>query len=115
MALLDTLTGGFSEGGFSLDGALGGVGSQLASVDPAGPEIDTGSLDGIAGRLGEADPGAIGGALEGVLHPASQAGPRPRCHRQDLHAVGPLPPCRPETRRGSPEASDKSVRRTARG
>ncbi len=74
MALLDTLTGGFSEGGFSLDGALGAVGSQLTGVDPAGPEIDTGSLDGIAGRLAQADPGAIGGALEGVLAVAGQAG-----------------------------------------
>ena len=34
MALLDTLTGGFSQGGFSLDGAVGDVGTQLGGVDP---------------------------------------------------------------------------------
>ena len=67
MPLLDTLTGGFSQDGFSLDGVLGGVGTQLEGVNPAGPEIDTGSLGGIAGRLAQADPGAIGGALEEVL------------------------------------------------
>jgi hypothetical protein len=74
MALLDTLTGGFSQGGFSLDGALGDVGSQLQGVNPAGPDLDTGSLDGIAGRLTQADPGVIGDALQGVLSAASHAG-----------------------------------------
>ena len=49
MALLDTLTGGFTEGGFSLTGTVGTLDSSVGDIDPESPGIDEGGL----GRIGD--------------------------------------------------------------
>src|SRR5215203_142854 len=74
MALIDTLTGGFSEGGFDLEDAVGGLASQLADVDPPSPSLDADGIGGIATGLGGADLGSIGGAVEGIVAAAGAAG-----------------------------------------
>jgi hypothetical protein len=74
MSLIDTLTGGFSQGGFELDGTMAGLRTQLDGVQPPAAGLDTAGLDGIAGRLGQADVGSIDGAVQGVLAVATQAG-----------------------------------------
>lgn len=74
MSLLDTLTSGFSQGGFDLGSTVSGLGSTLHAVDPAGPGLDTSAVGGIAGRLGGADLGPIGSAVEGIVGTAGQLG-----------------------------------------
>ncbi|HEV8249658.1 MAG TPA: hypothetical protein VGQ15_06760 [Gaiellaceae bacterium] len=74
MSLLDTLTGGFSQGGFDLDDAAGGLRSVLDGVDPPSANLDGSALGGIAERLGQADLGSIGGAVESIAGLAQEAG-----------------------------------------
>ena len=74
MALLDTLTGGFAQGGFSLEGTVGGLKTGLGAVQPAGASLDTDALGGVTDRLGQADLGPIGGAVGGIVGLASTIG-----------------------------------------
>src|SRR5438093_13397685 len=74
MALLDTLTGGFTEGGFTLDGCLGGVKTDLDAVTPTGASLDAEAIGGVAARLGQADLGPIGEAVGGIAGLAATVG-----------------------------------------
>ena len=74
MALLDTLTGGFTQGGFSLDGTVGGAKTDLDAVTPAGASLDAGAIGGVAGRLGQAVLGPIGDAVSGIAGLAGTLG-----------------------------------------
>jgi hypothetical protein len=74
MALLDTLTTGFSQGGFSLDTTMAGVKTDLEQVKPSGASLDQGEIGRIGDRLGQADLGPIGGAVQTVAAVAGTVG-----------------------------------------
>jgi hypothetical protein len=74
VTLLETLTGGFGQGGFDLESSVGGLASSLGGVKPTGASIDTGQVGGIADRLGQADLGPIGEAVGGIAGLASTIG-----------------------------------------
>ena len=63
MALLDTLSGAFTEGGFSLTGTVGTLDSSVGDIDPESPGIDEGGLGRIGDLLAGVDLGVIGTAV----------------------------------------------------
>ena len=73
-ALVDTLEGSFTSGGFSLDSVVGGLGTAANGVAPHGVTLDQGALGQIGQQLHHADFGPIGSTVTGVLGQASAVG-----------------------------------------
>lgn len=59
MALVDSLGGAFSSGGFSFAGAAGSVGGPMAGFRPTLPGIDISGFGPITGRIGDFDLGSL--------------------------------------------------------